>query len=291
METPIKKVCVAGAGQMGRQIAMNSALCGCGVALYDANQAALDQAAEWARDYLAGRVQKGRLTQEEADRAGARLAFRADLEEACRDADLVVEAIIEDVTAKKELFVRICGLVRTDTLIASNSSSMVPSTFLDAVTAPERFANLHYFNPALVMKLVEVVGSPRTAPETLERLTAFARDMGKRPVVLKKEIDGFIANRVLRAISAEAMYLAEEGIADPQDIDAALELGLGHPMGPFRLDDLVGLDVAYLVAKKRYEDTGVKQIGYDLLEQKYQAGEWGKKTGKGWYDYGKGEGR
>lgn len=283
----LRCVCVAGAGQMGRQIAMNTAIHGFETRLFDANGAALENAQKWAGSYLKERVAKGRLTQEEAAAAKERLVFCGSLEEAASQADLVIEAIIEQLQAKRELFTRLCKIVSKDTVICSNSSSMVPSTFNDVVTVPARFGNLHYFNPALVMKLTEVVGSPLTSPETLETLAAFSRATGKTPVVLKKEIDGFIANRVLRAIDAETIYLVEEGVATPEDIDTALELGLRHPMGPFRMDDLVGLDVRYLIMKKNYEETGVKRPGYDVLEAKYLAGEWGKKTGKGWYDYSK----
>lgn len=282
---PLDRICVAGAGQMGRQIALNSAIHGHMTTLWDEYADALESAQLWTEEYLAGRCKKGKLIQAKADEIKSRLKFVQTLEDACADADLVIEAIIEDVTAKKELFTRICSIVKSSTLIASNSSTMVPSTFTDSLTHPERFGNIHYFNPALVMKLVEIVGSPYTAPETLQVFSEFARENGKTPIVLKKEIDGFIANRILRVIGEEAMYLLEQGIAAPEDIDAALELGLGHPMGPFRLDDLIGLDVAYLIAKKRFEETGCKQNGYDLLEQKYLAGEWGKKSGKGWYTY------
>ena len=281
----LQQICVAGAGQMGRQIALNSAMHGYPTALWDEYAGALENARAWTAQYLEGRCRKGRLTPAEAEEVQSRLRFVPALEEACAGAALVIEAIIEDVSAKKALFTRICGMVGPDVLIASNSSTMVPSTFADSLTHPERFGNIHYFNPALVMKLVEIVGSQQTAPQTLEAFAAFARQNGKTPVILNKEIDGFLANRILRAIGNEAMYLLEQGIAGPQDIDAAVELGLGHPMGPFRLDDLIGLDVAYLIAKKRLEETGRKQNGYDLLEQKYRAGEWGKKSGKGWYTY------
>ena len=281
----LKGICVAGAGQMGRQIALNSAIHGYTTALWDEYAGALDNARAWAEEYLAGRIKKGRLSQAEVEEIQGRLRFAPTLEEACAGAGLVLEAIVEDKAAKKMLFSRICALVDETTLIASNSSTMVPSTFTDCLSHPERFGNIHYFNPALVMKLVEIVGSPDTSPETLSAFADFARHSGKTPVVLYKEIDGFIANRVFRVIGEEAMYLLEQGIADPQSIDTALELGLGHPMGPFRLDDLIGLDVAYLIAKKRFDETGRKQNGYDLLEQKYLAGEWGKKSGKGWYTY------
>lgn len=283
----LHSVCVAGAGQMGRQIALNNAIYGYETRLFDTEKGALESARSWADHYWEGRIAKGRMTPEAVAAAKEKLIFCSDLEEAAGGADLVVEAIIEQFEAKKALFSKLCKLVSEDAIICSNSSSMVPSTFQDVVTNPARFGNLHYFNPALVMKLTEVVGSPLTSPETLETLAAFSKATGKRPVVLKKEIDGFIANRVLRAIDAEAIYLVEAGIAEPEDIDAALELGLGHPMGPFRMDDLVGLDVRYLIMKKHYEETGIKRPGYDVVEAKYQAGELGKKTGKGWYDYSK----
>lgn len=283
----IKKVCVIGAGLMGRQIALNTAIHGYEVYLTDAFSETLEKVKVWSKEYLEGRVAKGRLTEEEARKAADNFKVVNTLEEAAKDADLVIEAIIEERKAKEKLFADLDKLVRSDTILATNSSYMVSSLFVDFVSNPERLANLHYFNPALVMKLTEVVQGEHTSKETVDVLMEFSRKTGKDPIWVKKEIDGFIANRILRAISFEAFSLLEKGIASPEDIDTAVEKGLNHPMGPFRLQDLTGVDLSYLSAQRILDETGVKRPGYDILKSKYEAGEYGKKVGKGWYEYKK----
>lgn len=283
----IKKVCVIGAGLMGRQIALNTAIHGYEVYLTDAFSETLEKVKVWSKEYLEGRVAKGRLTEEEVRKAADNFKVVNTLEEAAKDADLVIEAIIEERKAKEKLFADLDKLVRSDTILATNSSYMVSSLFVDFVSNPERLANLHYFNPALVMKLTEVVQGEHTSKETVDVLMEFSRKTGKDPIWVKKEIDGFIANRILRAISFEAFSLLEKGIASPEDIDTAVEKGLNHPMGPFRLQDLTGVDLSYLSAQRILDETGVKRPGYDILKSKYEAGEYGKKVGKGWYEYKK----
>ncbi len=159
--------------------------------------------------------------------------------------------------------------------------------FRDYLTNPERLANIHYFSPALVMKVVEVVKGEHTSEATAEFLLKFAERTGKVPILLRKEIDGFIVNRILRAIKDEAYNLLEQGIASAEDIDRGVELGLNHPMGPFRLTDFTGIDLNYMANERRLVETGIKPPGYDIVKQKYDAHEWGRKTGKGFYDYGK----
>ena len=175
-------------------------------------------------------------------------------------------------------------LVRPDTVIATNSSFMVSSTFVNVVDHPQRLANLHYFAPALVMKLVEVVGGEHTSQETLDKLMEFGRSTGKTPALVKKE-DGFIVNNILKAIKEEAYRLVNQGVCSLEDLDTAVELGLGHPMGPFKIDDMNGLDVRYNVLKRRYEETGVKSPGFDMIAELYEQGRYGKKTKHGFYDY------
>jgi 3-hydroxybutyryl-CoA dehydrogenase len=283
----IKKVSVIGSGLMGQQIALNTAMFDYDVVLNDNSENALKKAQAWAKQYLAGRVEKGKITDAQMEDALKRLTFEPDLAKAVEDADLVIEAIVEDRTVKENFFRTLGGLVRKDTLIATNSSYMTSSLFAQLVDNPSRLANLHYFNPALVMKLTEVVQGPHTSEETVQALLDFSRKTGKDPVWLRKEIDGFIANRILRAVRTEACSLLEQGIATAQEIDTAAEKGLNYPMGPFRLMDLVGIDLAYLAQKRVFDETGVKMPGYDQIEAKYKAGEFGKKTGKGWYTYEK----
>ena len=270
---------------MGRQIALNTAIHGYEVAVCESFPAARESMENWKEEYLAGRVAKGRMTQEQVDTVKARFSVTDDLAVACKDSDIVIEAIIEDKQAKSELLGKVSKLVRPDTVIATNSSFMVSSTFADVVDHPERLANLHYFAPALVMKLVEVVGGEHTSQETLDKLMEFGRSTGKTPALVKKEEDGFIVNNILKVIKEEAYRLVNEGVCSLEDLDVAVELGLGHPMGPFKIDDMNGLDVRYNVLKRRYEETGIKSNGFDMIEKQYQQGRYGKKTKHGFYDY------
>ena len=281
----MKKCTVIGGGAMGRQIALNTAIHGYEVAVCESFPAALASLDSWKEEYLSGRVAKGRMTQEQVDAVKARFTVTDDLAVACKDTDIVIEAIIEDKQAKTDLLANVSKLVREDTVIATNSSFMVSSTFIDAVSHPERLANLHYFMPALVMKLVEVVKGEHTSQETVDKLMAFARETGKTPALLNKEEDGFIVNNILKVLKEEAYRLVNEGVCSLQDVDAAVKLGLGHPMGPYELDDMSGIDVRYNVLKRRYEETGVKSHGYDMIEKLYNEGRLGKKTKHGFYDY------
>ncbi|MBQ3134455.1 MAG: 3-hydroxyacyl-CoA dehydrogenase family protein [Oscillospiraceae bacterium] len=281
----MKKCTVIGGGAMGRQIALNTAIHGYEVAVCESFPSALESLESWKETYLAGRVEKGRMTQEQVDAVKARFSVTDDLATACRDADIVIEAIIEDKQAKLDLLSKVSDLVRPDTIIATNSSYMVSSTFAGVVTHPERLANLHYFMPALVMKLVEVVKGEHTSQETVDKLMQFGRDTGKTPALVQKEEDGFIVNNILNAIKEEAYRLVAEGVCTSRDLDTAVKLGLGHPMGPFELDDMSGVDVRYNVLKRRYEEKGVKSNGYDMIEKLVCEGRLGKKVKHGFYDY------
>jgi len=281
----MKKCTVVGGGAMGRQIALNTAIHGYEVIVCESFPAARESLEAWKEDYLAGRIAKGRMTEEQVAAIKARFSVTDDLEAACKDADIVIEAIIEDKQAKTDLLGKVSKLTRPDTIIATNSSFMVSSTFADAVEHPERLANLHYFMPALVMKLVEVVKGDHTSQETVDKLMEFGRSTGKTPALVKKEEDGFIVNNILKVIKEEAYRLVGEGVCSLEDLDTAVELGLGHPMGPFKLDDLSGIDVRYNVLKRRYEETGVKSYGYEMITELYEQGRLGKKTKHGFYDY------
>ena len=281
----IQKVCVVGGGLMGRQIALNTAIYPYEVTLFDANPAVLEAVAQWEDEYLAGRIAKGRMTEEQVAGIRSRFTICATLEEACKDADLVIEAIVERKDIKSMVFKQIDALVRPDTIIATNSSRMVSSLFKDDVSHPERLANLHYFNPALVMKLVEVVQGDHCSEETAQALYDFCNATGKDPVWMKKELDGFVANRILQAIYTEARWLVEQGYCTPQEVDIACEKGLNHPMGPFRLNDMTGLDLAYDILQRRYDESGEKPTGYDLIKSYYDKGWYGKKSGRGFYEY------
>lgn len=288
----IKTVAVIGAGAMGQQIAMNTAMNGRAhnykVILCDSFRSEVEKAEKWAAAYLDGRVAKGRLTVEEAGRIFRNLIITDDVDAAAAQADFIIEAIIEDLDVKRELFARISKRCRPDTILSTNSSNIVSSKLADVTVNPERLLNVHYFNPALVMQLVELVKGPHTSCEAVEAAKELALNTGKSPIVLKQEIAGFVANRINAAVVHEALSLLEKGIASVEDIDTACEKGLNYPMGPFRLMDLTGIDVNYYVRLDRYAES---QDPFDapnpLVVEKFQKGEFGRKTGKGWYAYPK----
>ncbi|MDL2302199.1 3-hydroxyacyl-CoA dehydrogenase family protein, partial [Lachnospiraceae bacterium OttesenSCG-928-D06] len=175
---------------------------------------------------------------------------------------------------------------KKDAIIASNSSFIPSSLFVEDIEGAERLCNLHYFNPAMLMKLVEIVKGEHTSDETVEALKAFVKAIGKEYILVKKEIEGFVVNRLLRAVQNEAFFLYDQGIASFEDIDIGAEKGLNYPMGPFRLLDLAGIDICYMNRQKTYEKTGCPEDKPPkFLEEKYKKGEFGRKSGKGWYDY------
>lgn len=286
----LKTIVVIGAGAMGRQIAMNTALNGRGqgyqVILCDTFKAALETSEKWVIDYLDSRVEKSRLTKAEAHLTSSNLILSEDVQWAAAQADFIIEAVVEDLEVKRQLFETISKLCRPDTILSTNSSNIVSSKLADVTTNPDRLLNVHYFNPALVMNLVELVKGPHTSDEAVETARQFAINTGKTPIVINKEIAGFIANRINAAVVHEALSLLEQGVASAADIDIACEKGLNYPMGPFRLMDLTGIDVNYLVRVDRYAESGDPfDAPNPLVIEKYRKGEFGKKTGKGWYDY------
>lgn len=282
----IENVTVVGAGVMGKQISMLAAISGYKVVLNDVSEAALAKAEAWKESYLAERVSKGKMTEDTANAVRARFQIDGNLETAAKDADLVVEAAIEQLDIKRELFSKLDEITKPCTILATNSSFIVSSKIAGATKRPDKIANLHFFNPALVMKLVEVVMGEHTSEDTAKQLIIFAEKCNKLAILIKKEIDGFIVNRLQRAITEEAFFLVENGYVSPQELDAAAEKGLNYPLGPFRLMDMTGIDISYLSRVRRYEETGDEsQKPPRFLEEKYKKGELGKKTGKGWYDY------
>ena len=281
----IKKVCVTGGGLMGRQIAMNIAIHGYDVVLTDTSPEVCRAVWAWAEEYLAGRIAKGKMTKDEAEQSQSRFQVTERLEDAVKGAHLIIEAIIEVRDIKTAFFRALNGIAAKDAIIASNSSTMPSSLFRDCVDNPERLANLHYFNPALVMKLVEVVQGEHTSDETAQTLMEFARKTGKTPILLTKECEGFVVNRALGALKKECLRIVEEGICTPQEVDMGLELGLNHPMGIFRLNDLTGIDLYFNIMEQWYKESGEKPAGYDVYKAMVERGELGRKTGKGFYEY------
>ena len=284
----IKKVVVVGAGNMGHQIATLCAIKGFQVACTDIKDEVLQKAEAFVDKYLPGRVEKGRLTPEQAEQARENIAFTSDLQEAVKDADYVIEAVLEILDLKRKVFADLDKWAPPHAILATNSSFIVSSKIADATSRPDKVCNLHFFNPALVMKLVEVVQGSHTSDETRKVSMDLCEKLGKEAVHLKKEVDGFLLNRIFRAISREAQWILEMGVASVEDIDKACVYGAGHPMGPFRLNDLTGIDLSYTMGIEAFRATGDRSLlPIPSLVEKYVNGHYGQKTGKGWYDYTK----
>jgi len=284
----VKKIAVIGAGNMGHQIAMSCAIHGYQVACTDVKEEILKKAEAFVEKYLPGRVSKEKMTQEQADKARANIRFTSSMEDAVKDADYVIEAVLEILDLKRKIFADLDRMAPPHAILATNSSFIVSSRIADATKRPEKVVNLHFFNPALVMKLVEVVQGPHTSAETVEISMDLCKKLDKVPVHLKKEVDGFLLNRIFRAIYHEAMWVLEMGVATVEDIDKACVYGAGHPMGPFRLNDLTGIDLSYIMGMESFRETGDRaNLPSPSLVEKYVKGEYGEKSGKGWYDYTK----
>lgn len=280
------RVTVVGAGAMGAQIAMVSALAGHAVVLNDLDAGALERAVGSLRERLAGQVAKGRLPAEDVDAAFDRLTVEPDLARAAAEADLVVEAVVEKLDLKKDVFARLGAAAPSTAILASNSSSIVPSRMADASGRPDRFCNIHFFNPALVMKGVEVVRGPQTSDATVAVATAYVESLDKQVILLEKEIFGFVANRILNAVRDEAIQLLEGGYASVEAIDTACRTALGYPMGPFELMDLTGIDIGFHAKQGRYAETGdPADAPSRSVTERVEAGHLGRKTGRGWYQY------
>lgn len=283
----INKIAVIGAGNMGHQIAIAACIAGFKVKCTDSNPEILAKSVAFADNYFKERVQKDRLTEEEAKHAKLNLEFVPTIALAASDADLVIEAIIEKLEIKRRLFSELDKICPPHTIFASNSSYIVSSKIADATKRPEKVCNMHFFNPALVMKLVEVVKGPHVSDETIEAAMAVAKKMGKSPVLLHKEIYGFLVNRLLQATRQEALKLLDMGVASAEDIDIAAKNGLGYPMGPFELLDLTGIDLSYYASMEKYKESGDPgDRPSPTIVEKFANGDFGKKAGKGFYDYG-----
>jgi 3-hydroxybutyryl-CoA dehydrogenase len=226
------------------------------------------------------------MTARQADAARKRIVFTPDLEEAVEGADYVIEAVVEVLEIKRKLFAVIDRMVPKHTILATNSSTFVSSLIADATKRPSKVVNLHFFNPALVMKLVEVVKGPHVSEETADISFRLCEKLGKVPVVIQKEVEGFLLNRIFRAIYHEALWLVDMGVATVEDVDKACVYGAGHPMGPFRLMDLTGIDLNYTIQMEKFRQTGrLDDRPSPSVVEKVSKGHYGEKSGKGWYDY------
>jgi len=279
----IKKICVCGAGTMGSGIAQVAAQNGFTVIQYDLDEQMLSKSRRVITDDLQKLVDKGKITTGEKEAAVSRLIFSSNINDCT--ADVIIEAVVEDKEIKRQVFNSLYTINSPDTIFATNTSSISVSELCSGAPYEERFAGMHFFNPAPVMKLVEVVRADKTTPAVIDTIVELAKLLNKTPVVCN-DSPGFIVNRVARHYYLEAMNMVEQGIADVETVDAVME-ATGFKMGPFKLMDLIGLDVNYSVSNIVWEALGKpERLCPSLLqEKKVNAGQLGRKSGKGFYDY------
>jgi 3-hydroxybutyryl-CoA dehydrogenase len=283
----MKRVTVVGAGTMGHGIAQVAALAGFDVLLTDARSEVLAAALDRVRSNLEKGVARGKVAADDADAAFARLHTASDVDAAADEADLVVEAVVEDLEIKRDLFRRLDARAPEHAILASNTSSLSVAKIAEATGRPTKVLGTHFFNPVHIMRLVELVVHEDTSPETLATTRQAVERMGKDPIVAKDR-PGFASSRLGIALGLEAMRMVEEGVASAEDIDKAMTLGYGHPMGPLEVSDLVGLDVRLAIADYlAHELDAARFRAPEILRGKVVSGELGKKTGRGFYTWPK----
>jgi 3-hydroxybutyryl-CoA dehydrogenase len=282
----IQTIAVIGSGTMGRGIAYAAALGGYRTILEDVSSAMREQGVSWIHETLEEGVKRGKLTAEQTEGVLSRLTMAASVEEACRPADMIIEAVPEDMELKLEIFTILDKFAKPGAILASNTSSLSVTEMAAITTRAEFCVGMHFFNPVQKMKLLEIVRALETSEEVVEACRETGRRMGKEAVVVR-ESPGFITSRINAMIGNEAFFMLESGVASAEDIDKALKLGLNHPMGPFELVDLVGLDVRLSILEYLHKSLGEKYRPCPLLAQYVKAGRLGRKSGHGVYDYPK----
>ncbi|WP_121823119.1 3-hydroxyacyl-CoA dehydrogenase family protein [Halostella salina] len=282
------RVTVLGAGTMGHGIAQVAATAGYDVTIRDIDEEIIEDGLAAIESNLQGGVDRDKLTADEKAAALDRIDATTSLEEAVDDADLVVEAVPEDMEIKQSTFEDVAAAAPDDAVLASNTSSLSVTEIASVLDRPGRAIGLHFFNPVHIMGLVEIVVAEQTDEETVDAATEFVEAIDKEPVTVRDSA-GFASSRLGVALGVEAIRMLEEGVASPRDIDAAMELGYNHPMGPIELGDVVGLDVRLDILEYLREELGERFRPPQLLKQKVRAGKLGKKTGEGFYVWEDGE--
>lgn len=289
VEKKIHRVGILGSGVMGHGIAIVTANAGYSTILYDITSAALETAKKQIDTFTAKSVEKQKMTGEERENLLSRLHYTMDLKEAS-GCDLYIEAIVEDLEVKKQLFQQLESLVSPDAIIATNTSSISITLLASALKSPQRFLGIHFFNPAPLMRLVELIKGVETADEVVQIAIHFVNSLPGKTPVLVKDIPGFIVNRIARFFYLESLRIVEQGIASYLEVDRLMK-GLGFRMGPFELMDLIGIDTNHAVTRSIYEGYFQEaRFRPSLLQQKMvESGRWGRKSGKGFYDYSNSE--
>ncbi len=282
----IKKVLVVGAGGMGAGIGQLCAQQGFEAVITDINHELSNKAKSNIEKGLSRRVAKGKIAEEDKNAILSRISTAGDLSPA-NDADFVIESASEDLEIKRNIFKELDTRVRPEVVLATNTTSLSISAMAEATTRPEKVVQMHFFNPPTIMKLVEIMPGRKTAVETLEAAEAFAKQLGKDPVVCKNEAPAGIVSRILGQMLNEATWLVASNVAEPANVDKAMKLGANHPMGPLELIDLIGLDVHRAKMETLFKE--LKDFRYkhpELLNKMIEEGKLGKKTGRGFYNYG-----
>ena len=281
----IKIIGIIGAGTMGGGIAQVAAQSGYEVVLKDVSEEYVRTGFAKIKERLAKRVGEGKLENHEKDRILSNIKITTSLED-CKDADLIIEAVIEKEDIKKHIFKELDTICNDETIFASNTSSISITRLAEITKRPERFAGMHFMNPAYIMKLVEVVKGLATSEETVSVITAVAQKMGKIPVVVN-DSPGFVSNRVLMPMINDAIYCLQEGVASREGIDTIMKLGANHPMGPLELADFIGLDTCLAILEILHAELGEKYRPCPLLQKMVAGGKIGRKSGEGFYEYRK----
>jgi 3-hydroxybutyryl-CoA dehydrogenase len=282
----IKMIGVLGAGSMGNGIAQVAAQAGYQVVMRDIEERFVDNGLKAIGKFLAKSVEKGKMTEEQKKGVLGRIKGTTRMED-LKDADFVIEAVFEDLDLKKSVFKQLDELTRPGVILTTNTSSMSITEIAVSTKRPEKVGGMHFFNPAPIMKLVEVIRGYHTDDETVHTVMEMSKKMGKEPVEVKKDTPGFIVNRLMIPHMVEAIKMLEEGVATPEDIDKAVKMGLNYPMGPFELMDLTGVDITLHVTEYLYKELNKesKWSAPTLFKSMVRAGRLGRKTGAGWYKY------